>query len=82
MYRLTGPIIIIFIPLVIIGIICVALTPNYFTVTRILSFSALLIGEAGLSFIPVLAFYPKATPLQGFVLALIYFFMSFFLRIQ
>src|SRR3989338_3294916 len=73
MYRLTGPIIIIFIPLVIIGIICVALTPNYFTVTRILSFSALLIGEAGLSFIPVLAFYPKATPLQGFVLALIYF---------
>lgn len=77
MYRLVGPKLIIFIPIVIIGVIVVAITPNYFEATRILSFSALIIGEAGLSFIPVLALYPKASPLQAGILAIIYFFTTF-----
>ena len=76
MYRLSGPNLIIFIPIVIIGIVCVTLTPTYFNVTRVLSLFALLIGEAGLSFIPILAFYPKARLVQAIILAIIYFFTT------
>ncbi len=76
MYRLSGPKLFLFIPVVIIGIVCVLFTPLYFNTTRVLSLSALMIGEAGLSFIPVLAFYPKARPLQAGILAIIYFFTT------
>ena len=76
MYRLAGPKLLLFIPIVIIGIIITTITPSYFGETRILSLFALLIGEAGLSFIPVLALYPKATFTQAVLLALIYFFTT------
>ncbi|MBI2996126.1 MAG: hypothetical protein HYY52_05405 [Candidatus Melainabacteria bacterium] len=77
MYKINKPVQIIFIPIVTIGIILCAITPNYFTTTRILSITALLIGEAGLSFIPVLAFYPKASITQAITLATVYFFTTF-----
>ena len=72
MYRLSGPNIILFIPLLIIGIFVVALTPHYLIQSRIISLAALLIGEIGLSFIPVIALFPKATLIQAVVLAIIY----------
>ncbi len=72
MYRLSGPNIIIFIPLLVIGIVVVALTPHYFIQSRIISLISLLIGEFGLSFIPVIALFPKATFIQAIVLAIIY----------
>ena len=72
MYRLSGPNIIIFIPLLILGIFVVALTPHYLMQLRIISLAALLIGESGLSFIPVIALFPKATLIQAAVLAVIY----------
>lgn len=74
MYRLTGPNIVFFIPIIVIGIIVAAITPNYFGATRILSLLSLVIGEAGMSFIPVLALFPKARPVQAIILAVIYFF--------
>ena len=73
MYRLNGPNLVIYIPLVIIGLIIVTFIPNYFPATRYLSFISLAIGELGLSFIPVLVFYPKATLQQTLLLASIYF---------
>lgn len=76
MYRLTGPNLILFLPIVLIGIIFCSITPNYFGASRILSLLSLLIGEAGMSFIPVLALFPKARPLQAILLALIYFFTT------
>lgn len=76
MYRLTGPNLILFVPIVLIGIIFCSITPNYFGASRILSLLSLLIGEAGMSFIPVLALFPKARPLQAILLALIYFFTT------
>lgn len=76
MYRLTGPKLIIFIPLLIIGIIITIITPKYFGVSRILSLSSILIAEAGMSFIPVLALYPKARLVQAIILATIYFFTT------
>ena len=72
MYRLSGPNIIIFIPLLIIGIIVIALTPHYLIQSRIISLVSLLIGEIGLSFIPVIALFPKATFVQAIILAVIY----------
>ncbi|MBI3590253.1 MAG: hypothetical protein HY094_02605 [Candidatus Melainabacteria bacterium] len=77
MYRLSGPKIYIFAPILIIGVFVVAFIPAHFGVERSLSFSALVLGEAGLSFIPVLALYPKATPFQAALLAVIYFFTTF-----
>ena len=77
MYRLIGPKIIFFIPIVLIGIVVVALTPNYFGVTRTLSLSALLLGQSGLSLIPILALYPKASPAQAAILGAVYFFTTF-----
>ncbi len=77
MYKLIGPKFILFAPLVIIGILAVAFLPNYYNISRILSFSALIIGEAGLSFIPILTLYPKASPGQAALLAIIYFFTIF-----
>ena len=41
--------------------------------------SSLLIAQIGMSFIPVLALYPKARPIQALVLALIYFFTTIFI---
>ena len=72
MYRLSGPNIIIFIPLLVLGIIVAALTPHYFIQSRIISLTSLLIGEIGLSFIPVIALFPRATFIQAIVLAVIY----------
>ena len=77
MYRLHGPKLIIFIPIIIIGIIVVAATPLRFGTTRILALSSLVLAEIGLSFIPILALYPKATPFQAVLLAVIYFFTTF-----
>ncbi len=77
MYRLSTPNLLIFILLVAIGIILTSLTPNYFGATRILSFISLAIGELGMSFIPVIALYPKASPLQAILLALIFFITTF-----
>lgn len=73
MYRVSGPNLIIFIPVTIIGIVIVTLIPHYIGVSRILSFTSLIIGELGLSFIPVLAFYQKATITQVLLLASIFF---------
>lgn len=73
MYRLVGPNLVFFIPLIIIGSGLVTVCPNYFGTTRILSLTSLVIGEIGMSFIPVLALFPKVTPGQGILLALIYF---------
>ncbi len=72
MYRLSGPNIIFFIPLLIIGIFVVALAPHYLVQSRIVSLGSLLIGEIGLRFIPVIALFPKATLIQATALALIY----------
>ncbi|MBI1858507.1 MAG: hypothetical protein HYR97_05275 [Candidatus Melainabacteria bacterium] len=72
MYRLVGPNLLIFIPIIAIGIIVATIIPSYMGANRILSFSSLIIGEIGMSFIPVLAFFPKATLLQIITLALIY----------
>lgn len=72
MYRLSGPNIIIFLPLFLIGIITVAFSPHYLIQSRIVSFGSLLIGEIGLSFIPVIALFPKASLIQAAVLASIY----------
>ncbi len=72
MYRLSGPNIIIFIPILIIGIFVVAFTPHYFMQSRIMSLVSLFIGEMGLSFIPVIALFPKATFIQAIILAVIY----------
>ena len=72
MYRLSGPNLILFIPLLIIGIFTVALTPHYLIQSRVISLVALLIGETGLSFIPVIALFPRATFVQAIVLAVIY----------
>ncbi|GEM_PF-3122546 len=77
MYRLIGPKLILFIPIVVLGIFIVAFIPSRYGAERILSFTALLMGEAGLSFIPILALYPKATPIQAGLLAIIYFFITF-----
>src|SRR3989338_11458078 len=77
MYRLIGPKLILFIPIVVLGIFIVAFIPSRYGAERILSFTALLMGEAGLSFIPILALYPKATPIQAGLLAVIYFFITF-----
>jgi len=77
MYKLIGPKLILFVPLVLIGILAVAFLPNYYNISRILSFSALIIGESGLSFIPILTLYPKASPSQAALLAIIYFFTIF-----
>ena len=73
MYRLVGPNLVFFIPLIIIGSGLAAACPNYFGTTRILSFTSLVIGEIGMSFIPVLALFPRVTPGQGILLAVIYF---------
>lgn len=72
MHRLSGPNIILFIPILIIGIIVVAFTPHYFMQSRIMSLFSLFIGEIGLSFIPVIALFPKATFIQAIILAVIY----------
>ena len=77
MYRLSGPKLVIFGPLILIGIIVSSIIPNYFGELRALSMTSLLIGEVGLSFIPVLALYPKATPIQAGILALVYFLTIF-----
>lgn len=73
MYRLNGPNLSIYIPMVITSIIIVTFIPNYLGATRYLSFISMTIGELGLSFIPVLVFYPKATFKQTLLLASIYF---------
>ena len=72
MYRLSGPNIIFFIPLLVIGIIAVALTPHYLMQSRIISLTSLFISNLGLSFIPVIALFPKATFIQAIILAIIY----------
>ncbi len=72
MYRLSGPNIIFFIPLLVVGIIVVALTPHYFIQSRIISLVSLFIGEFGLSFIPVITLFPKTTFIQAIILAAIY----------
>lgn len=77
MYRLIGPKLIILLPIIAIGATVVTISPNYVGATRVLSFTALMLGEAGLSFIPVLALYPKATPVQAALLAIIFFFTTF-----
>ncbi len=77
MYRLTAPKIVIFIPILILGIVLTIITPKYLGAIRIISLVALLIGELGLSFIPVLAFYPKVNPIQGLILGVVYFFTTF-----
>ena len=77
MYRLSIRNIFIFIGIVIVGAIVAAVTPKYFGGLRILSPVALLIGEAGMSFIPVIALYPKANPIQAVLLALVFFLTTF-----
>ena len=72
MHRLVGPNTALFIFITIIGIILASITPNYFGATRILSLSSLIIGEIGLSFIPILALYPKARITQAALLATVY----------
>ena len=71
MYRLSGPKIF-FIPLLVIGVFVTALTPHYMLQLRIISLTALLMGEAGVSLIPVIALFPKANFLQAVVLGVIY----------
>lgn len=77
MYRLIGPRLVFFLTIIVIGVIVVTIIPKYYGAIRVLSFSALLLGEAGLSFLPVLALYPKATPFQAAMLAIIFFFTTF-----
>lgn len=72
MYRLDGPKFFLFFPLILIGIFLVALSPHYLLQQRIISLSALFIGEMGLSFIPVIALFPKASFFQALTLASIY----------
>ena len=72
MYRLKGPKFYLFFPILVIGIIFVAMSPRYFGAGRLLSLSAFILGEVGLSFIPALALYPKASPIQASILAGIY----------
>lgn len=77
MYRLSGPIIWLFVPIIVVGVIICSITPNYFGETRTLTLVSILIGELGLCFIPVLALYPKATPIQAGTLAAIYLITTF-----
>ena len=77
MYRLTPPNLIIFIPILVLGIVLTLISPKYIGSIRVISLIALLIGELGLSFIPVLAFYPKANLIQGLLLGIVYFFTTF-----
>lgn len=81
MYRLSGPNLIIYVPILVVGILVVTLLPNYMGATRILSFTSLVIGEAGMSFIPVLLFFPKATLRQVMILAFIYLLNTFIMCI-
>lgn len=77
MYRLSSPNFLILLVLILAGVILTSATPNYFGATRILSFISLVIGELGMSFIPVIALYPKANPYQSVLLAFIFFISTF-----
>lgn len=77
MYRLSSPNFLILLVLILAGVILTSATPNYFGATRILSFISLVIGELGMSFIPVIALYPKANPYQSILLAFIFFITTF-----
>lgn len=77
MYRLSSPNFLILLVLILAGVILTSATPNYFGATRILSFISLIIGELGMSFIPVIALYPKANPYQSVLLAFIFFISTF-----
>ena len=73
MHRISIKHTVFFVVVIIIGIISTAITPKYFGVLRILSLMAFVLGEVGVSFIPIIALYPKATPLQMAILGGIYF---------
>ena len=77
MYRLSGPNIFLFSLVLIIGIIAVSVTPGHFGEYRTLSLFALMLGELGMSFIPVLVLFPKARIVQAIALAIIYLFTTF-----
>lgn len=77
MYRLTAPNLFIFIPVIIIGILFATLTPGYINANRILSLISLIIGQIGMSFIPVISLFPKANLLQAIILAISYFLTTF-----
>jgi predicted regulator of Ras-like GTPase activity (Roadblock/LC7/MglB family) len=77
MYRISAPNFLILSIVIVVGIILTSATPNYFGSTRILSFISLIIGELGMSFIPIIALYPKANPSQSIILAFIFFISTF-----
>ena len=76
MYRLSGPRIIFFTPLLVISVFIIALIPHYFVQFRIMSLFSMIAGEIALSFIPVIVLYPKASITQASILALIYLLMT------
>lgn len=77
MYRLLPPNLIIYIPYIVIGVIFATVVPNYLTGTRILSIVSLIIGQIGMSFVPVIALFPKANLIQSVILAITYFVTTF-----